>query len=236
MAPRRLYPTLLIALGIGAGALALACSDGPNGPDGQDGPTATMQVIHSIKSVAAVDVLVAGQTALSNVPFGTTRSAAVPAGNQEVIIRPAGTTGTQGASMMNFVTGSTVTVLTVDSSNVINPWVLTDTGAVVPADKSKLRVVHFAASEPALDIFRTQPDFPTPVSIMFPFNYQETSPYLQSDPGTWTVLVSSWSGGVPVLSDTLLATGPIEVPAGESRTVVILDGPTLGLQHEVIAP
>jgi len=232
MTPRRLYPTLLVALSIGAGALALACSDS----GGPSGPTATMQVIHTIRNVAAVDVLVAGQTALSNVPYGETRSAAVPAGNQEVTIRPAGTTGTESASMVSFVAGGTVTMLTVDSLSIINPWVLTDTGSVVPADKSKLRVVHFAASEPTLDILRTQPDWETPIGVMFPFNYQESSPYMQSDPGTWSVFVSSWSGGVPELSDTLLATGPIEVPAGESRTVVILDGETSGLQHEVITP
>jgi hypothetical protein len=234
MTPRRLNPTYMLALGFGAAALALACSDG----SGPSGPTATMQVIHSVTSVAAVDVLVAGQTALSNVPYGETRSAEVPAGSQEVIIRPAGTTGTEGGSIVSFVAGGTVTMLTVDSSSIINPWVLTDTGSVVPANQSKLRAVHFAPSVAPVDIWRTQPDFPTPVTFMFPFNYQESSPYIQSDPGIWTVIVSSkkWSGGIPVLLDTMLITDPIEVPAGESRTVVILDGESSVLQYEVITP
>jgi hypothetical protein len=231
MKSHKQYPAFALAILCGGAAIS-ACADG----SGPGGPTATMQIVQSVSSFGAVDVLVAGQTALSDVPYGTARSAEVPAGSHHVVIRPAGTTSTAGGALVSFVAGDTTTMLTVDSSSIINPWVLTDTGSVVPADQSKLRVVHFAASEPALDIFRTQPDFPTPVSIMFPFNYQEASPYLQSDPGTWTVLVSSWSGGVPVLSDTLLATGPIEIPAGESRTVVILDGESGGLQHEVITP
>jgi len=233
MTPRRPCSTFVLAFGIGCAAFAAGCSDNGNGPNG---PTATLQVIHSVTSVAAVDVLVAGQTALSGVPYGETRSAAVPAGSHDVVIRPAGTGVSEGGATVSFVAGGTVSMLTVDSSSIINPWVLTDTGSVVPSDKSKLRVVHFAASEPVLDILRTQPDWQTPIGVMFPFNYQAASAYLQSDPGTWEVFVSSWSGGVPVLSDTLLATGPIEVPAGESRTVVILDGESGGLQHEVITP
>jgi hypothetical protein len=74
---------------------------------------------------------------------------------------------------------------------------------------------------------------------MFPFRHQETSPYIQSEPGTWRVIVSSKNdvGGIPVLLDTTLITSPIEVPAGESRTVLILDGESVGqLQYEVVTP
>lgn len=233
MARGNRIPAFLLALGIGGAVLALGCSDGTNEPSG---PTANLQIVHSVRSVLTVDVMVDGEVALSDVPYGSARLAAVPTGSREVTIRPSGATATPGGAVMTFVEGDTVTILTVDSSTVINPWTLTDTGSVVPSDKSKLRVVHFAASEPTLDILRTQPDWPTPIGVMFPFDYQAVSAYLQSDPGTWEVFVSSWSGGVPELSDTLLATGPIEVPAGESRTVVILDGAGGGLQYEVITP
>jgi hypothetical protein len=192
-----------------------------------------------VRSVPSVDVFVAGQLVLAGLSYGAaSQFAAVPAGSQEVAFRPAGSSGAAGGTVLSFVAGDSVTVLTVDSSSIINPWVLTDTGAVVPSDKSKLRAVHFAPSAPPVDIWRTQPDWQTLITFMFPFNHQAASPYMQSDPGTWTVLVSSEQrqGGIPVLQDTLLFTGPITVPAGESRTVLILDGASGGLQYEVIDP
>jgi hypothetical protein len=96
--------------------------------------------------------------------------------------------------------------------------VIADTGAIVPANKSKLRVTNLAASLGTRQIMRTQPDFPSPVSIMTPFAYQATSPYLQSDPGVWEVFVTPAGGGANVAT-----TGAIDIPAGQRRTVVLLD-------------
>jgi hypothetical protein len=139
---------------------------------------------------------------------------------------------------ISFTANDSVTIFTIDSSTVINPWVLTDTGSVVPSDKSKLRVVHFAASAPPIDIWRMQPDFQQLLTIMFPFRHREVSPYLQSDPGDWRVLVSTEarSGGIPVLNDTLFLSDPITVPAGESRTVIVLDREGGGIRATVIQP
>jgi hypothetical protein len=107
--------------------------------------------------------------------------------------------------------------------------VLVDSGSIVPAGKSKLRVSHLAGGAPAIEFWRTQPDFQTPVHIMTPFAYQATSPYLQSDPGTWEVFVTAPGGGAK-----LATTGAISVPAGERRTVVLLD--SLGvMRFRVIA-
>jgi hypothetical protein len=152
--------------------------------------------------------------------------------------RLAGTNTTPPTSSISFSANDSITIFTVDSSSIINPWVLTDTGSVVPANKSKLRVAHFAGKAPPIDIWRTQPDWNDFITIMFPFHYQEASPYLQSDPGEWRILVSSEvrDNGIPVLTDTLLLSVPIEIPAGESRTVTILDRVEGGLQAQVIEP
>ncbi len=135
--------------------------------------------------------------------------------------------------------GDTVTVFAVDSGNVVDPWVLTDTGHVVAAGKSKLRVVHFAVSAPSVLFYRSQPDHPAPVDVMFPFDYGNASPYMESTAGTWTVYMSTAqydAGGIPVQQDTLYSSGPIDVPAGQSRTVVFLDGPTMGFTVVVLTP
>ena len=107
------------------------------------------------------------------------------------------------------------------------------TRAIVPSGSS------FAEQAPALDVWRTQPDFASLITIMFPFPHRAVSPYIQSDPGIWTVLVTTErrdSTGVPTLGDSLLATGDISVPDGESRTVLVLDDGAGGLQSQVIRP
>jgi len=95
---------------------------------------------------------------------------------------------------------------------------IADTDAVVPANKSKLRVTNLTASLGTNEIWRTQPDFQSPVHVATPFPFGLTSPYLQSDPGVWEVFVTPPGGGVK-----LATTGPISIPAGERRSVVLMD-------------
>ncbi len=109
--------------------------------------------------------------------------------------------------------------------------VIAPTGALVPAGKSKLRVTHSAGLAPAIDVYRTQPDFPSLVNVMFPFDFGAVSPYLQSDPGTWTVVVTPDNS-----TDTLYASGPIVVPDGERVSVVLVDSTASGGISAVVLP
>lgn len=113
----------------------------------------------------------------------------------------------------------------------IEPLIYGDSNTVVPAGATKLRVIHAAALAPAITVRRTQPDFDSLISVMFPFAYQAASPYLQSTPGTWTVVISHEDQ-----ADTLAMTGPIAIPAGESRTVVIVDDGLGGVLARVLVP
>jgi hypothetical protein len=74
---------------------------------------------------------------------------------------------------------------------------------------------------------------------MFPFPYANASPYLESTAGNWKVYMSSEqysAPGVPVQTDTIAVSGTISIPAGESRTVVFYDAPTVGIQTMVLTP
>lgn len=93
-----------------------------------------------------------------------------------------------------------------------------DAGSIVPAGKSKLEVIHLAAGAGSIEIWRTQPDFPSRVHIMTPFDNQAQPPYLQSDAGPREVFVTR-----PGSKVKLATTGVIMVPAGERRTAVLLD-------------
>ena len=164
---------------------------------------------------------------------------ALAPGDWALGFRPSGSTADPPRTLMSFASGDQVTVLTVDSSTVLNPWVLSDTNAAVPVGRSKLRVVHFAENAGPIDIWRTQPDFGQYITFQFPIVAREVTPYVESDPGDWRVLVSTEtrdSNAIPVLADTLLETNPITVPAGQSRTVLILDRRGGGFTAVVITP
>jgi len=225
-------------------AALVACGDNVVEPPVNDndpitGPTAQLRVVHTLMGVAVLDVMVGSRVVLPSLAFGAPSAFVdVPIGTQPVGFRPAGTTAAPHTSSVAFTENDSVTVFTIDSSSIINPWVLTDTGAVVPPDKSKMRVAHFAATAPLVDIWRTQPNWQQFITTMFPFPYQAVSPYMQSDPGVWRVLVSTLmrQGGIPLLTDRLLIGDPIDIPAGESRTVIVLDREGGGLQVRVIKP
>ena len=106
------------------------------------------------------------------------------------------------------------------------------------AGATKLRVGNFAASAATtpISIWRTQPDYQSMIRIQFPFPYQTTSPYLQSTPGGWRIMVShenNTQADVP-MPDTLANSGLISVPSGQSRTVIITDGATAGTYSIVV--
>ena len=199
-----------------------------------------LRVVHSAVSVPAVDVLLNDEVQVEGLAVGMVSSyIALAPGEWAVGFRPSGSTADPPRTMMTFASGDRVTVLTVDSSTVINPWVLSDTNAVAPANRGKLRAVHFAENAGPIDIWRTQPDFGQYITFQFPIRPREITPYMESDPGDWRVLVSTetrGTGGIPVLADTLLETAPIPVPTGQTRTVLILDKEGGGVTAVVITP
>jgi len=177
--------------------------------------SAAIRVVNA--SQGLVDIIVDGQTVLHGLAVATVSDRiTVSAGSHQ--IRLASPTGPSAQVQLDAANGSTrVAVVTPAASN-LSASVLADTGAIVPTGKTKLRVAHLAAGAGSIEIWRTQPDFQTPVHIMTPFDYQATSPYLQSDPGSWEVFVTRPGSGAKVAT-----TGTVSIPAGEKRTVVLLD-------------
>ena len=190
-----------------------------------------INVVNSVIGFTPVAVFIDGHFG-TEIGTGGVHSVDVTPGPHTVEVRRSGVveftrTGVQaGTSFVVF-----------DSSGFLRPQILLDTGAVVPANKSKLRVVHSAQAAGAIDLWRTQPDFPTPVRIMFPFDYGDESPYLQSDPGSWRVMVSTAvaNPGDP-MPDTLANSGLIGVPAGTSRTVVLVKSESGQFSFAVLEP
>ena len=198
-----------------------ACSDSSSGPGG-GGPTADVTVLSAAGRASSVQASIGGQT-LSPIGPGEYQMVSVPAGSRTFSFQVQGTGITGSGGTVDLVAGEHYLLIAQDSQGVVVGSLVADTGAIVPAGKSKLRVIHSAGLAPPIDVYRTQPDFPTLVSVMFPFDFGASSPYLQSDPGDWSVVVTPDN-----LTDTLYATGPIAVPDGGRVTVVIVDSTATG--------
>jgi len=216
--------TLSITLLLASAVAAAGCSSATGDP-GQ--PNAAVRVINATEG--PIDVIIDGRTVAAGLPLASVSSKLeVSPGTHQLQLQPV--TGNPVSLSVEPGTGDIVTAAAYQGTqSSMDATVLVDTGAIVPAGRSKLRVVHLASTANSVEIWRSQPDFQTPVHIMTPFPYQATSPYLQSTPGSWEVFVTA-SG----TSTKLATTGPVQVPSGERRTVVLLDSAGV-LRFRVIA-
>jgi hypothetical protein len=158
-------------------------------------------------------------------------------GTHTLVLRP--TVG--GASISQSVTaaaGALSTIAATLEAGGLSSAVLDDTNSVVPSGATKLRVLHLAPNAGTLQVYRTQPDFQTPVPWQFPFNYQPdptslSAPFYQSTVGAWEVRV--WQTPADS-SGWATATTRIVVPlqSGAKATVVITDNLGGGVRIQVI--
>jgi hypothetical protein len=224
------YSFVILAGGLSA---VLACGDYGTSYTGGGGGhgSAILRIVQSASGPNSVQVRWNGQLIVGGLsPGGISSRLNVAAGTAAFELTPIGG-GTPSSRTLTFEDGGTYTVVAQDSSGVILPQLVNDTNAIVAAGKSKLRVIHSATQAPAIDIYRTQPDFQTLITIMFPFDYQDVSPYLESDPGDWSIVVTPAG-----LTDTLFFTGPINVGSGKLVTVVVMDSTAAGGIRAVVVP
>ncbi|MDF1505435.1 DUF4397 domain-containing protein [Roseisolibacter sp. H3M3-2] len=209
-------------------ALALAAC-GQNTAEPFELDDSAVRVVNATQ--APLDVLLDGEVALRGLPASAVSNPLpVTSGARRLQLRP--TAGGAAAEVaLQVPSGQALTTAAVSVGATLTAAVLADTNAAVPAGKTKLRVSNLAASATTVELFRTQPDFATPVRISTPFPYNTTSPYLQSDAGSWEVFVApAGSAGTPKGATT----GPIALAAGQRRTVVLLDSAGV-LRFRVIA-
>ena len=211
------FRAILSKIGVPLLLTPLAC--GPNmsdaGATDPNAANASVRVINATNSL--VDVLIDGQTVVRGLMIAHV-SDRLNVSSGSHVVRLVGSTGSSAQVQVDASTTVTRTAVVTPSGSSLSASVLADTGAIVPAGKSKLRVAHLSPNAGSIEIWRTQPDFQTPVHIMTPFNYLATSPYLQSDPGAWEVFVTR-----PGSNAKLATTGSVQIPSGEKRTAVLLD-------------
>lgn len=210
---------------------------------GSDGPTACctsdatpLRVVNAFTT--PVDVLIDGALAIESLAAGSIGGAEPASGNHTLVLRPIGGGGSASQSITT-IAGASNTIAAVRAPNgAVASAVLDDTGSVVPAGKTKVRVLHLAPNAGELQVYRTQPDYQEPISWQFPFTYQTdfsspSAPFLQSDVGSWEVRI--WQTPADVSG---WANAPVKVViplnSGEKKTILMLDKPGGGVRIELI--
>jgi hypothetical protein len=207
-----------------------------------DGPTMccaigppNLRIVNAFTT--SVDVLIDGAVAIQSLAPSTVGTASPEFGTHTLVLRP-----TSGGSVSHSITtasGALNTIAAVRaSSGVVNVAMLDDTGSIVPAGATKVRVLHLAPNAGEIQVYRTQPDFQQLSRWQFPFTYQAepnslSAPFFQSTVGTWEV--HAWQTPADASG---WATAPVKViiplGSGEKKTVIILDNPGGGIRAELL--
>ncbi len=220
---RSLHTRLVL---VALGALAAACMDGTNSALMNPNQAARLLLVNGDRNV--VTVRLNGQ-AIGSLAAGQDTEMVLAAGTYTLEVRRQ-TPWASYPKQIAIEEGSRYIAVVIDSTGLV-PVILGDTGATAPAGASKLRVAHLSPGAPALDVWRTQPDWGTPSRVQFPFPLRAVSPYLQSTSGDWRVFVSNEG-----FTDTLAITPPITIPSTGTRTVLVLDAPAGGVMLKVVEP
>lgn len=203
-----------------------------------DTPAATNSGIRVVNATTASVTMIVDGVTITGTLGAATVSARVPvgAGSYAVELRHGSTPGF--TRTVTVTDDRTVTIVALDSAGSVTPAVLADTNSIVPAGATKLRVAHMASQAGPVSIWRTQPDFASPTRVQFPFPYRDVSPYLQSTPGDWRVMVSSEdnTAGPVTMPDTLANSGLITIGDGAAATVILVDQPGGGIGILVVTP
>jgi hypothetical protein len=227
----RVPPLVLLA------ALGLAFGSGC-------GESATsVQAVQGVRIVNAytqpVDVFVDGALVVSSLPSGQLDSVEQGAGAHTVALRASGASDSVSVPLTT-VAGAFSTIAAVRSGGALAASALDDTNAVVPAGATKLRVLHLAPNAGEIQVFRTQPDWGTPIEWQFPFLYDSAladplaHPYMQSTMGTWDIRAWRKPSEVGLGWDGTAARVSLTMASGEKRTVLVLDKPGGGIRLSVI--
>ena len=172
----RLLPAVVLALAVAAPASA--------------SNHATVRVLHASPDAPAVDIYLddTAVSALTNVPFTTlSEYLDVPSGDHNVKVYATGTTTDPVIDVdVTLAAGTAYTIAATDAVASITPQVLVDDPSP-DCDTAQVRVVHFSADAPAVDI---APAGATPdEAVIKNLAYPDASDYVALPGGTYDLEV-----------------------------------------------
>lgn len=220
-----------VAALLGAGALALAAVS----PVAADGHEAMVRVLHASPDAPAVDVFANDGEILSNVPFGAISDyLAVPGGtyNIKVCVANDATTDPSAETCvidadLTFDAGKMYTVAATDLVAQIKPQLIVDAPAN-DAENAQVRVVHFSADTPPVDVLTEAGGDLGINGLAFP----AATGYLALPADTYDLKVCV-SGSDPLACPAAVNPEPLPLAAGTAYTVFAIGSLEGG---EAVAP
>lgn len=192
------------------------------------------RVLHTILAGPSLTLVVDGRAVGTPLVFGQlSQTDVLSPGDHDLRLVPGDTTRYL-LSVLTTADGVDYTAFAIDSTAgdtvIVEPFVVTDTGATPTAGQGRLRIANLAAHTGAIDVYRTQPGIPGLISTRLPLGFREVTPYFAGTSGKWTVLISHAG-----MSDTLLVTDSIAVGAGHAVTVALVDSASARVSWRVLA-
>lgn len=176
---------------------------------------ARIRVLHASPDAPAVDVYLDGSKVapLTNVPFGTISDyLAIPAGTHKVAVYATGTTTSPVIdASLPFEAGKSYTVAATNALAKIEAHVLVDDPTPV-AGKAQVRVVHFSADAPAVDVAPN--GAPVSDALVKNLSYPRASAYATVPANTYNLQVR-----LAGTTTVALQLEPITLKAGTSYSV-----------------
>jgi hypothetical protein len=174
-----------------------------------------VRVLHASPDAPAVDVYLDGTKvdALTNVPFGVISDyLKIPAGSHQVSVYATGTTSSPVIdATLSFAAGKAYTVAATNALASIEAQVITDAPAPT-AGGAQIRVVHFSADTPAVDV---APDGADPAdAIVKNLAYPDATAYLDVPADTYDLEVRAAG-----TSTVALQLDPLTLDAGKAYSV-----------------
>jgi hypothetical protein len=150
-------------------------------------PDARVRVMHASPDAPAVDVLVNGTAAFTDIAYkDMTEYASLPYGAWEIEVVAAGTMGPAviGPVVLDLANDTDYTVVALNTLENIEPIVLVDNNAMLDMDKAWVRFVHTSADAPAVDVALAGG------AVLFSnVSFKEVATYIEVDAGTYDLEV-----------------------------------------------
>lgn len=225
--------TTTLALVISTTALLVACgnsrrpspSASSTTPPSTTMPAATaeLRVLHASPDAPPVDVVVDGQTALANVPFGAASGYLAPdAGVHKIEVRANGTTTTVLSISAVLAPGAAYTAIALDRLAKVRALLLQDDLTPPASGNARIRIVHASVKAGTVDVYLDPAGSPLGAPAVAGVSFAQASGFLEVPAGDYQARVAASktvvydSGKITLASGAILTIVALDAPAGPS--------------------
>jgi hypothetical protein len=189
---------------------------------------ARLRVVHVTPKVGDMDVLIGGIEVVSDLPYlAASDYLDVTAEGHVVLFRVRA--GTMDDYRGNFEAGEDYTVLPCCERYFTELGLLEDDNSEPPAGQARIRVVDYASVSSSVRIYLTAPGADLATAVPIPIDIFWATRYFEVPAGDYQIRITPWNSDVVAMDS-----GPLNLLAGQVRTVIAVDAPGDGEPHDFL--